>query len=98
MGGQQWHDEIGSALRRCDWLLLVLSGASIQSKWVKCELLFALLDDRFHDRIITILLEPCEFDRLSWTLPSLEWVDFRASFEDGCRELLRRWGLGLHNI
>ena len=24
-GAQQWHDEIGAALRRCDWLALVLS-------------------------------------------------------------------------
>lgn len=24
-GGQQWHDEIGNALQRCDWFALVLS-------------------------------------------------------------------------
>ena len=23
-GAQQWHDEIGTALKRCDWFLLVL--------------------------------------------------------------------------
>ncbi|MXW48744.1 MAG: TIR domain-containing protein [Gammaproteobacteria bacterium] len=34
-GAQQWHDEIGAALRRCDWLILarlpqlsVISGVS----------------------------------------------------------------------
>jgi len=25
IGAQQWHDEIGSALARCDWFVLVLS-------------------------------------------------------------------------
>ncbi|MBM3224480.1 MAG: TIR domain-containing protein, partial [Candidatus Tectomicrobia bacterium] len=25
MGAQQWHDEIGAALHRCDWFLVVLS-------------------------------------------------------------------------
>lgn len=34
-GAQQWHDEIGSALERCDWFLVVLSPASVQSMWVK---------------------------------------------------------------
>jgi hypothetical protein len=24
-GAQQWHDEIGTALKRCDWFLLVAS-------------------------------------------------------------------------
>ena len=24
LGAQQWHDEIGAALKRCDWLALVL--------------------------------------------------------------------------
>lgn len=23
-GGQQWHDEIGAALRRCDWVVVCL--------------------------------------------------------------------------
>jgi len=35
LGAQQWHDEIGVALGRCDWLVLVLSPSSVASKWVK---------------------------------------------------------------
>jgi hypothetical protein len=34
-GAQQWHDEIGAALRRCDWFLLLLSPSSVESMWVK---------------------------------------------------------------
>ena len=36
-GAQQWHDEIGSALKRCDWLVLILSPDAVASKWVKSE-------------------------------------------------------------
>jgi hypothetical protein len=30
-GAQQWHDEIGAALGRCDWFLLVLTPAAVES-------------------------------------------------------------------
>lgn len=46
VGARQWHDEIGAALERCDWFVVVLSPASVKSRWVKQELLFALNDAR----------------------------------------------------
>jgi hypothetical protein len=67
-GAQQWHDEIGAALRRCDWFAVFLSPHSVKSMWVKRELLFALQQSRFEGRIIPILLTPCDVDQLSWTL------------------------------
>lgn len=94
MGAQQWHDEIGAALRRCDWFLLVLSPNSVASIWVKRELIFALQQNRFENRIVPLLYQPCDFDRLSWVLPSFQIIDFQRTFEDGCRGLLRLWGLG----
>jgi hypothetical protein len=93
LGGQQWHDEIGDALRRCDWFLLILSQESVQSMWVQRELHFALQQERFADRILPLMYELCDFERLSWVLPSLQQVDFRKGFESGCRDLLRIWDL-----
>ncbi len=46
LGAQQWHDEIGDALKRCDWFLVILSPNSVQSMWVKRELIFALQQNR----------------------------------------------------
>ena len=42
LGAQQWHDEIGAALERCDWILVLLSPQATQSEWVKRELCYAL--------------------------------------------------------
>ncbi len=58
LGAQQWHDEIGTALRRCDWFLLVLTPNSVESMWVKRELLFALQQNRFADKIVPLLYRP----------------------------------------
>jgi hypothetical protein len=59
-GAQQWHDQIGTALRRCDWFLLVLSPQSVQSRWVKHELIYALQENRYRERIIPVLYKTCD--------------------------------------
>jgi hypothetical protein len=90
-GAQQWHDEIGVSLAKCDWFLLLLSPAAVRSKWVKRELLYALQEDRYEKRIVPIIVKPCNFKQLSWTLASFQFVDFSTHFETGCRDLLRIW-------
>ncbi|MGE0887418.1 MAG: toll/interleukin-1 receptor domain-containing protein [Blastocatellales bacterium] len=94
VGAQQWHDEIGSALKRCDWFIVVLSPHSVTSKWVKRELLFALNDQKYENRIVPLLYQDCDYDQLSWTLSLLQFVSFKDNHEVGYRDLLRIWGLG----
>jgi hypothetical protein len=94
LGAQQWHDEIGAALDRCDWFLLVLSPNAVESMWVKRELSYALQQRRFENRILPVLYQECDFARISWVLPSIQVIEFSADFIDGCRSLLRVWGLG----
>lgn len=92
-GAQQWHDEIGEALARCDWFLLVLSPAAVRSEWVKRELLYALQSDRYRDRIAPLLHRDCDSERLSWTLSGFQLIDFTAGFDEGCGQLFRCWGM-----
>ena len=33
VAAKQWHDEIGRALSRCDWFLVVLTPNSVRSQW-----------------------------------------------------------------
>jgi hypothetical protein len=94
VGAQQWHDEIGKALGRCDWFVLVLSPAAIASRWVKHELLYALQEKSYEERIVVVEYRSAEYKKLSWTLRNFQWVDFREDFTQGCRELLRVWGRG----
>jgi hypothetical protein len=93
-GSQLWHDEIGVALNRCDWFVVILSPHSVQSLWVKRELLFALQQNRFAYRIIPLLYQPCDPTQLSWVLPQFQIVDFTQSHDADYRALLRIWSVG----
>jgi hypothetical protein len=91
VGAQQWHDEIGKALKSCDWFLVVISPAAVRSKWVKREVMYALNEDRYENRIIPLLYKPCDAEALSWTLASLQRVDFSKNFDQSCHELIKIW-------
>ena len=97
LGAQQWQDEIGEALRRCDWFIVILSPNSVESMWVKRELTFALKENKFNNKIIPILYQPCDFENLSWTLSLFEIIDFSGDLAGGFSELLRIWGIGYRN-
>ncbi len=91
-------DLIGSALRRCDWFMLLLSPAAVNSIWVKRELLFALQQPRYENRITPLVLAPCDFEQLSWTLSAFQMIGFDKDFDVGCRNLLRIWGIGYQKL
>jgi hypothetical protein len=93
IGSQRWHDEIGKALQRCDWFLLLLSRSSVRSRWVKNELLFALNEPRLDDRIVPVLIEPCDWKEFSWTLGAIQHVDLTGDFPSGMVDLLRVFGI-----
>jgi len=92
IGAQQWHDEIGSALARCDWFVLVLSPNAVSSEWVHRELLFALNHAQYRDRIAPVVFRKFRPQKLSWTLETFQHIDFSANYIDGCTQLLRMWG------
>ena len=94
VGAQQWHDEIGAALRRCDWFAVILSPNAANSMWVKRELRFALDQRRFDGKILPLLYQSCDLDQLSFALWSCQMIDFTGDFHTACRALLRTWGLG----
>ena len=87
-GARQWHDELGVALARCNWFVLVLSKACVKSIWVKRELLYALESPQYRDPIVPLLFERCAASTLSWTLSSFQHVDFTHGFDAGFEALV----------
>ena len=80
VGAMQWYDEIGAALRRCDWFAVILSPRAVDSMWVERELRFALRQRRFDRKILPLLYQSCDVDQFSWTLLSVQMIDFTGDF------------------
>ncbi len=93
VGAKRWHDEIGRALDRCDWCLVILSPEAVKSDWVSREVVYALNAERYRDRIVPLLYKRCRVRRLSWVLPEYQHVDFTTDEERGFAELLRVWNV-----
>jgi hypothetical protein len=94
LGAQQWQDQIGAALRRCDWFVVVLSPQSVNSMWVKREVSFALAENRLDNRITPVQYQLADIRDLHWTLTLFQTIDFTGTFDAGSTALLQQWGLG----
>lgn len=94
IGAQQWHEEIGKALRRCDWFIVLLSNDSVHSTWVKREMLYALTHKQYENHILPIYIEDCDAEELSWTINLIEYIDMKNICKDSFTNLFRTWGIG----
>lgn len=96
VGARQWQNDILHALRSCDWFLVLLTSAAVESMWVQREVAYALKQRRFDARIVPLLYQDCELKSLDW-LDLFQRIDLRNDFRRGCAELLRIWGIGLRD-
>ena len=94
MADNQWVQGIIKALKECDWFLVVLSPSSVDAKYVRYEVTWAL-DHMDNGRIIPVLHQDCEVDRLHFGLPSIQHIDFSSRQERSKSRaaLLKRWGV-----
>jgi hypothetical protein len=95
-GAQQWQDEIGAALARCTWFMVLLTPHAAKSMWVKRELNYALIEQRYDGCIIPLLFKDCDLRALSWTLPQFQCIDFTEDYWEACDQLLHVWKKRLH--
>jgi TIR domain len=73
LGAQQWQDEIGAALQRCDWFTIVLSPQSAESMWVRRELSYALNQNRFENRIVPSFISHLTMSTSHGRFPYFKW-------------------------
>lgn len=74
-------------LANCDIFLILLSDASIESKWVKEELDSAMIRKiEGVTRIIPLIKEKCE---IPLPLRTLLWIDLSTDFDTGIRQLVK---------
>jgi hypothetical protein len=79
--GTPWKGQIDAGLNDSDTVLLVISKASIASKYVELEWRHFL---EMKKRLILLIFEAVDLPR---ELEAYEWVDFRGSYEKGLKEL-----------
>jgi TIR domain len=88
--GADWYRAIGKALASCNWLIVVATPAAVRSRWVREEVTYALINNRYTDHVIPLLFKKCQLARLAWSLRSRQHVDFRRRWAKASAELLVR--------
>ena len=60
---------------------------------MKRELNYALQSDHYNERIVAVIKTRGDYTDLSWTLSSIQNIDFSGAFHGACVGLLRVWGV-----
>lgn len=85
--GDSIIEKIEQGLKYKDYLVIVLSTNSVESKWVKKELSTALIEEIEEKSVVVlpILVEDCERPLL---LKDKRYADFRENYQKGFNELI----------
>ena len=85
--GDNWAGEVARALEESEAMVVLLTPAAASSPYVKREIEYALGAKNYSNRLIPVVVgdlkgfpmlhRPCHHDELSWTLASLQMVDFQ---------------------
>lgn len=88
LGGESIPTRIAEGLHEADFVVLVLSKASVQSKWVEQEWQAKHWNEISEHKVslIPLLLSDCEIPTL---LKPRKYVDFRSDYGDGLEALAR---------
>ena len=86
--GDPLFEKISRGIAESDFLIVILSPNSVNSKWVRREVYSALAKEVSSEqiRVVPVLYSQCEVPPL---ICDKIWADFRRSFSDGLADLLR---------
>ncbi|MDR1996661.1 toll/interleukin-1 receptor domain-containing protein [Azonexus sp.] len=85
--GESIPEKISTGLSDADFIVVVLSGNSIKSKWVEREwhAKYWLEIEKNQTMVLPLLIEDCEVPEL---LKTKKYADFRSSYNDGLEDVL----------
>lgn len=83
--GQNWEREISTALRECDYFIIIMSPNAAKSKEVKAEVNYAFRHKS--DKIIPIMIKKCDPDSISYKLGSLQYLDIEKVNQANAKEV-----------
>lgn len=82
--GDNWAEVIGRGLAEAEAMIVLLSPESLRSPWVRNEIVHALGELRFKDRVLPMVVGPREeipSDLVPWPLHNFQWYDAREGDE-----------------
>jgi hypothetical protein len=86
--GQNLALEAGKALQRSNALVVLLSPAAVESKYVRSEVAFALASPKFEGRVVSVLVKPTK--GIPWFLRTLPIIRPSSGNRPPLKELAGR--------
>jgi hypothetical protein len=86
-----WEKTIRQGLNSCEWFLVVLSPAAIQSEWVQTEVHWAI--EHRKERIVPVLIRDCDPSDLHLQLIRYQYVNFLRDRDEAHKKLLAIWSV-----
>lgn len=91
--GSNWVEELGEAFQRCRGMIVVVSKASIGSKWVRDEVNLALTS-HFQHRILPVCLDESSPESLNYFLKARQRVVVDGSeASDHLAKIVQTWSI-----
>jgi hypothetical protein len=89
--GDNWAEAVSRALEEAEAMVVLLTEAGLRSMRVKREMLYALGEKRFEDRLIPVAVGPRDQlpkEDLPWVFDSMRWLTLDIGSEgDTAREI-----------
>lgn len=76
---EEWVRAVHEGLDKCNWFVVVVSKNAAGSEWVRREVDLAVSMERYHRRIIPVLLDDTDPNALSSWLGTVQWLDARET-------------------
>lgn len=85
MPGDNWAEKVAQALQESDAMVVLLTPAALQSKWVLREIEYALGTEKYNQRLIPVAVggeDKLPEDKIPWILKRLSLIKLADPWRD----------------